>query len=223
MARSLQLCFADAEGQQRRGRSVIKPFAALAKLTIFLIFANSTSLFAQTDSIYRLPAGTRMTLKMDTEVNSRVFSVNDTFLAKLAKPVTVRGTDVLPVGTHVEGRITGVKRAGSAGRNGRLDLVFETIKFENATRRIDGVMAKELTIERSHKFTFLSIFGGTAAGAGAGAATGSGSGTLIGAGIGAGFGTAVALFRRGKDVRLRKDEEFEIVLKKDVILPVLDY
>jgi len=46
---------------------------------------------------------------------------------------------------------------------------------------------------------------------------------LIGAGIGGGVGTAVALLRKGKDVRIRKGEEFEIELRKEVMLPVLDY
>ena len=34
--------------------------------------------------------------------------------------------------------------------------------------------------------------------------------------------TSVFLLK-GKDVRLREDQEFEIELKKEVILPVMDY
>jgi hypothetical protein len=68
-----------------------------------------------------------------------------------------------------------------------------------------------------------SIIGGTVIGAVFGAVTKSTNGALIGAGVGAGAGTAVAMLRKGKDVRIRKGEEFEIVLNKEVVLPVLDY
>ncbi|MBK8150869.1 MAG: hypothetical protein IPK58_22365 [Acidobacteria bacterium] len=43
--------------------------------------------------------------------------------------------------------------------------------------------------------------------------TKSGSGALIGAGVGAGVGTGVALGRKGKNVRIRTGEIFEIVLE----------
>ena len=56
-----------------------------------------------------------------------------------------------------------------------------------------------------------------------GAVSKANNGALIGAGVGAGAGTAVALLRKGKDVRIRDGEEFEIVLKKEIVLPVLDY
>ena len=45
----------------------------------------------------------------------------------------------------------------------------------------------------------------------------------LAAGIGAGAGTGAALLRKGKNVRIKSDEEFEIRLEKEVVLPVLDY
>ncbi len=200
-------------------------FAGPAALTVLsiLIFANSSPSFGQSDSIYRLPAGTRIRLELNAEVNSHISSVNDTFLATVAKPVIVRDAVVLPAGTLIEGRVSSVTRASMFGHSGKLDVVFETMKISNQMRHIDGVMVTQVRVPSSRTFNILSILFGTGAGTAIGAASNSGSGAVIGAGVGAGAGTAVAMLRKGKDVRLRKGEEFEIELKKEVVLPVLDY
>jgi hypothetical protein len=160
---------------------------------------------------------------MDAEINSRVSSVNDTFIAIVAKPVVVRETVVLAEGAIIEGRVRSVSRSGLAGENGRLEVVFETLKFANGSRRIEGVMATRIVEASSRRFTMLSILGGAAAGAAIGAASRSSTGVLIGAGAGAGAGAGVGLLRKGRDVRIRKGAEFEIELTKDVVLPVIDY
>lgn len=189
-----------------------------------LIFASSLFVTAQTDSIYRLPAGTRIRLKMDVELSSRVASVNDTFTAKVARSVTVRDVVVLPVGTVIEGRVDSVSMAAAGGHNGELDPVFESIRFENAQpRKIEGELVDKLISPSSSMTTVLSIIGGTVIGAVLGAVSKTNNGALIGAGVGAGAGTSVALLRKGKDVRIRTGEEFEIELKREVLLPVLDY
>jgi hypothetical protein len=188
-----------------------------------LIFVNSFLATAQSDSIYRLPAGTRISLKMDVELSSKVAGVNDTFTAKVAKPVIVRDVVVLPVGTVIEGRVDSVSKA-AAGHNGELDPVFESIRFENVQpRKIEGELVTKLVTPSSSMTTALSVIGGSVIGAVLGAVSKANNGALIGAGVGAGAGTSVALLRRGKDVRISTGEEFEIELKREVLLPVLDY
>ncbi len=201
-------------------------FAAVTRTAglLLLIFANFAVLSAQGDSIYRLPAGTRITVKLDAELSSKVSSVNDTFKAFVAKPVSIRDTIVMPVGTEIEGRVAGVSRAKSGGKSGKLDVVFEWLTAIRESRiKIDGVLIENIRAESTQTFNALSIIGGTVAGAGIGAASRSGTGALIGAGLGAGIGTGIALFRKGKEVRIAKGQEFEIELKKEVVLPVLDY
>lgn len=223
LARSLQLDSRVPLVWQTQWRSVMRRFACVTPLTVlsFLIFVNFVS--AQPGSIYRLPAGTRIGLKMDAEINSRVSSVNDTFIAVVAKPVVVRDTVVLAEGAIIEGRVRRVSRSGVAGENGRLEVVFETLKLANGSRRIEGVMATRIVEASSRRFTMLSILGGAAAGAAIGAASRSGSGTLIGAAAGAGAGTGIALLRKGRNVRIKKGAEFEIELTREVVLPVSDY
>jgi hypothetical protein len=191
-----------------------------------LIFANLITVMpaaAQPDSIYQLAAGTRIRLKLDAEINSDVSSVNDTFIAFVAEPVAVRGTIVVPEGTQIEGRVTKVSRSSNGGQPGSLDVVFETLKIGATTRSIDGVMRPGARAGSSRTFNALSILGGIAAGALVGGVSGNGRGALIGAGIGAGAGTGIALLRKGKNARLRKGEEFEIELRREVVLPPVGY
>lgn len=191
---------------------------------IFLFFVSFLTVYSQPDSIYQLPAGTKIRVQMDNEINSEVAGVNDTFTTTIDEPVKVRGTIVLPVGTIIEGRVTNVERASFGGKNGKMTVRFEILRFTNGEKReIEGVLVNDLRAESSQKFNVLSVVGGTAIGALLGAVSKKESGALIGAGIGAGAGTSVALARKGKNVRIKTDEEFEIELTKEVTLPVKDY
>ena len=199
-------------------------FVVRFTFSLVLLFALADYVMAQPDSIYRLPAGTRIKLKMDAEINSKVSSINDTFIARISEPVLNRESVVLPVGTIVEGRVVAVSPAAYRGRNGHLELRFETIRFgDEVERAILGELVNPLDKPANGKATGLTILGGTAIGGAIGAASGEGTNALLGAGIGAGAGTAIAFLRKGKQARIRTGEEFEIVLKRDVTLPVSDF
>jgi preprotein translocase subunit YajC len=194
---------------------------------IFSFFVISISAQQQQqadDSIYTLQAGTTIQVKMDNEINSRVSSVNDTFTVTVSKPVIVRETEILPVGTIIEGRITNVKPASMGGANGSFEVRFETLRLVNGAKRpIEAVLTNLEKPKSTATRNIISVIGGTALGALIGTATNKENGALIGAGIGAGAGTSAVLMRKGKEARIRTDEEIEIRLKKDVTLPVEDY
>lgn len=189
---------------------------------VFLLF--SYSLVTKAQSIYELQAGTKIRVQMDNEINSKVSSVNDTFTTTVTEPVVVRDVQILPVGTIIEGRVTKVSHASAGGKNGKMDVVFETLRFVNGgQRRIEGVLVNKLVAESSQKTSILAIIGGAALGAVIGALSEAGNGAIFGTGIGGGAGTAVALLRKGKDVKIKSDEKFEIEIKKNVTLPVKDF
>ena len=191
---------------------------------LFLIFAAFGSIAAQSSSIYRLPAGTRIWLRMDAGINSRISSMDDTFTATVAKAIEVDDAVVLPFGTIVEGRVTKVSSADFGGVNGKMDVRFETIRFSDRIRRsIDGMLVTDLRPGSGTTGKVLAIFGGTAAGLAIGAVSGGGRSVIAGAGIGAGAGAAVAFLKKGKDVSIKTNEEFEIELKSEVTLPASDY
>jgi len=189
-------------------------------VTSLLLLANFA--VSQTDSIYRLPAGTKIKLNLDAELSSKVASVNDTFIASVASPVSVREVVMVPAGTQIEAKVVAVEQADAGGQHGRLELTFTSLTISGKRRAIDASMTVEGRDETRRRFAVLSIIVGLAAGAAVGAAS-STRGAALGAGIGGASGTAVALLRKGKEARVGKGQEFEIELKKEVILPVLDY
>ncbi len=190
-----------------------------------LFFVSFVPAEAQSNSIYQLPAGTKIRVQMDNEINSKVSGVNDTFTTTIVEPVEVREAVVLPIGTIIEGRIINVKRAATGGQNGDLTISFETMRFDNGDKRaIEGVLVNKLKAESSSSAAnVLTIAGGTVLGGIFGAVSKTGSGALIGAGVGAGIGTGIVFLKKGGEVRIKADEEFEIELTKNVTLPVRDY
>ena len=220
MAQTLLPKFTGTKAGLSYRRSVL---AAVAIVPIILIFGHSVIVIGQPDSIYRLREGTRITLKLDAELNSRAANVNDTFLGVVTKPIADRDVIVVPAGALVEGRVTAVTHAGAAGRDGRLDVVFETLKLARESRRIDGLLVNSPSVHSSRGFGIWSVFGGAAAGAALGGVAGSASGALIGGAAGAGAGGALAALKRGKEVRFKRGEEIEIELRSPVVLPVEDY
>jgi len=192
-----------------------------------LFFASFVSANAQQNidsSVYDVQAGTKMRVSMDNEINSRFSGVNDTFTATLAEPLVIKDVLVLAAGTIIEGRILEVQAASVGGKNGRLVVSFETMRLSNGVkRRIEAVPVKNLEADTSPKTKAFTIAGAAALGGIIGAVAKARNGALIGAGIGAGAGTSFALLRKGENVRIKADEEFEIKLVKNVILPPPDF
>lgn len=189
-------------------------------LTLSLFFVNSV--FSQ--SIYTLPVGTQIDARMDSEVNSKVFSVNDTFTATVSKPLIIREVLLLPTGTILEGRIIKIKGAGFGKKSGSIEIQFETLRLPNgAKRQIDGRLAETKQPQTSQLSKPALIGGGTIIGALFGAIFDKGRGALIGAGTGLGIGTSVILLQKGKEARIEEDEQIKIVLKREVTLPAEDF
>ena len=136
----------------------------------------------------------------------------------------MRNAVVLPAGTIIEGRVMKVEPAEVGGQSGKLELNFENLRFTDGVKRnIKGRLVNPLKAESDRKTNILTVIGGTTIGALFGAFSRKESGALIGAGVGAGIGTGVVFLRKGKELRIKTDEEFEIELEKDVTMPVLDY
>ena len=201
-------------------RRSAKIFTALS----LILWASTIDISAQ-PSIYTLQIGTKIRVRMDNEINSQVSGINDTFTATVASPVTVRDVEILPAGAIIEGKVVSVKPASGGKTDGRLEVKFDILRLPNEiVRRIDASLVNQnLTETKSSFFSVLSIFGGTAAGAILGAITGKGKGALIGAGVGAGAGTAASLLKKGKEARIKADQEFEIRLNEEVTLPAKDF
>ncbi|HRH44838.1 MAG TPA: hypothetical protein PKY82_24580 [Pyrinomonadaceae bacterium] len=205
----------------------MKNYRGLTKIfTVLSIFLFLGLIIAKAQpSIYTLPIGTKIRVRMDNEINSKVSGVNDTFTATVSHPVFIRNVEIIPIGTIVEGRILEAKAAASGKVNGFLDVKFESYQLPKDSKRpFDASLVNQNLLEnKSSVFTTLSIFGGTAIGAILGGIIGKGKGAAIGAGAGAGVGTAIALLKKGKEARIKANQEFEIRLDKEVTVPAKDF
>lgn len=204
-------------------RSIIFSTKVFAVST--LIFLSFSSLAAQPGgSIYELPVGTRIKVRMDTEINSRVNRVNDTFIVRVIEPVFNRGVEMIPKGSIIDGRILKGSSAAYLGYDGVLEVDFVRLRLNRKDAiEIDAGLVKRFHAPSRTLFKAATIGGLTAVGALVGSALNSRSGTMVGAAIGAGSGSVIAFGRKGSDVRVKTNQEFEIVLKKEAVLPPKEF
>jgi hypothetical protein len=193
--------------------------------TLFSILFFAFSARGQTSgSIYTIPKGTQIRVKMDNEINSKVSSVGDTFTATISVPVVNREIEVLPVGTVLEARIIRVKKAGIGKSRGDFEVKFETLYFSREVKlQIDAGLLSSAKAKSSNTRNAVTIAGATGVGALIGTLAAKTKGALIGAGAGLGIGMSAILLQKGEEARIKAGEEFSIVLNRDLILPPQDY
>lgn len=189
-----------------------------------LIFANLTFANAQTDSSYRIAKGTKLTLAMDVELNTVSAAKNDTFAARLAENYSKDGVVLLPKGTKFEGTVIEIRSAAAGSRDAKLGVVIDKLWVGNEIRRT--VSARTVTMfkpESRRTLDILSLAGGTLAGAFIGYASGANNGALIGGAVGAGLGGGTLAVRKGRELRIKQGQKFEIELTEDLLLPAMEY
>lgn len=189
-----------------------------------LIFANFAIAKAQSDTSYRIPKGTKLSLSMEVEVNTSSAAKNDTFIARLSENYSNDGVVLLPKGTKFEGIIVEAQAAAIGSRDGKLSVEIDKLWIGNEIRRT--VSSKTLTKvkpESRRTLDILSFAGGTLVGAFIGYSTGSSNGALIGGAVGAGVGGGTLAIRKGRELRIKQGQKFEIELTEDVLLPAMEY
>ncbi len=139
-----------------------------------------------------IPAGTRLTVRVGSEISSGTAKVGDRFDATLAHALVVKGKTLAKVGAPVRGKVTSAKSSGRLHAPGELTLRLTSVRVNGKMVPIStsGYAAKGKGHTKSNA---TKIGGGAAAGALIGALAGGGKGAAIGAGVGAGAGTGVAV------------------------------
>jgi hypothetical protein len=138
-----------------------------------------------------IPAGTRLTVRTDSQINSGTAKAGDRFSANLVNDLVVDGNVLAKAGAPAKGKVTYAKSSGRLHDPGLLTLRLTSVEINGKLVPIStsSFHAKG----KSHtKSNVTKIGGGAAAGALLGALVGGGKGAAIGAGVGAGAGTGVA-------------------------------
>ena len=166
-----------------------------------------------------VPAGTTLSLMLDSTLASDVSEVEDPVRARIARPVMVDGMPAIPEGSMVLGTVTTVDASGKVKGRARLAFRFDQLDVDGDRYEIrsDTVsyMADSTRTEDAKKV-------GIGAGAGAliGGLLGGKRGAGTGAAIGGGAGTALVLTTAGEAVRLRPGTPVEANLAQPLVLMI---
>ena len=169
---------------------------------------------------YRVPSGTRLSVRLQEAVGSSTSNVGDVLTATLADAVRIDGVDVLPAGSPVRAQVSVAEPSGKVKGRARLGLSFsgvaahgEHYAFEDGyTMVAPGTKAKDAK----------TIGIPAAGGAVIGAIVGGKKGAAIGAAVGGGAGTGVVLATAGKEVGLASGARVSIATDRplEVKVPV---
>jgi hypothetical protein len=150
-----------------------------------------------------IPAGTRLTVRLNEELSTANRRKGSVFSARLEKPIVVDGRVVVPSGSLAYGRILDVER------NKRIDRpkIDGTLTSLMVNGREVPIVTDVVGAEGKRGGGLVKVGAGTLIGAIAGA-------PLAGAAVGAG----VAGVMKGSDLVIPAGTIGEVGLKKDVVL-----
>ncbi len=166
-----------------------------------------------------IPAGTTLSLALDTDVSSKDSKVEDAVRAKLTKAVVIDGRTALPAGAELTGSIFEAQDAGRVKGRAIVSFGFDrlrsgkeayTLHTAKITREAEGTKGKDAA----------KIGIGAGAGAVIGAIAGGKKGAAIGTAVGAGAGTVDVLATKGEEVRLPVGTEIEATLEQPLKIQV---
>jgi hypothetical protein len=146
-----------------------------------------------------IPAGTRIEVRTDQDLGSKISQTGDSFSATVAHPVVVNGQVVIPQGSRAEGLVVDAKPLGRFAGQARLVLRLERVRVGNHSFPV--MTSSIASVEKGKgRRTGIMAGGGGALGAIIGGIAGGGKGALIGGLAGAGAGTAGSAFTGNKQI-----------------------
>ena len=149
-------------------------------------------------SAQTVPAGTRIVVRTDSQINSGSAHVGQSFHANLLKDVVVGGKAIAKAGAPAKGKVTYAESSGRLHAPGQLSIRLTSIQLKNGKTLLVSTSAFRAKGKSHTKSNVTKIGGGAAAGALIGGLAGGGKGALVGTAVGAGAGTGVAA-ATGKD------------------------
>ena len=140
-----------------------------------------------------VPAGTELTLALDSTLSSETSQVGDSFTATVIEPIVLEDRTVIPEGSKIHGKVTEATPAKRGAGQAKLSLAFSSLRLTSGFDTAITGSFQEIT--ESKKSRNAKVIGGSAAG---GALLGrilgkNTKGAVIGAIVGGGIGTAVVV------------------------------
>jgi hypothetical protein len=165
-----------------------------------------------------VPAGTGLVVTVDQALSSKTSQAGQTFLATLARPVTVAGATAIPKGSSVTGTVITAKEKGKIKGEGELSLALTSITVRGKNYSIQtGTL--DSTVKGKGKRTAATTGGGAAGGALIGGIAGGGKGAGIGALVGAGAGLVGGALTGNKQIEIPAETALTFTLSSSLTLP----
>lgn len=136
-----------------------------------------------------IPAGTRVRVRLDQDLGSKISQPGESFSATVEAPVVVDGQTIIPRDARAEGTVIDAKPLGHFKGGALLELRLERIRTQWGSYPVQ-TSTMERVEKGKGKRTGLFAGGGAGLGALVGGLAGGGKGALVGALAGAGAGTA---------------------------------
>jgi hypothetical protein len=168
-----------------------------------------------------IPAGTILSLTLDTAVGSDTSRVEQPVSARVRRAVRIGDALVVPAGSAVSGSVVGAERSGRVKGRARVAMRFHSLRPAAAgeSYRIrTGVFSR--VAPGTKKRDAVTIVAPAAGGAIIGGIAGGKKGAAIGTAVGGGAGTAAVLATRGKEVRLARGSAIAVRLLSPVTVRV---
>ena len=164
-----------------------------------------------------LPAGTTLSLMLDSTLASDVSEVEDPVRAHIARPVMVDGVLAIPQGSLVFGTVTTLDASGKVKGRARLAFRFDQLDVDGVRYEIRSDTVS-YTADSTRTADAQKVGIGAGAGALIGGLLGGTRGAGAGAAIGGGAGTALVLTTAGEEVRLGPGTPVETRLAQPLVL-----
>ena len=165
-----------------------------------------------------VPAGTDLTVSIDTALSSKTSHAGQTFLATVAQPVTINGTTAIPKGSSVTGTVLTAKEKGKIKGEGELSITLKNITIHGHNYPLHTA-SLDSTVKGKGKRTAVTTGGGAAAGALIGGIAGGGKGAGIGAAVGAVGGLIGGAATGNKQIEIPAETALTFTLSNPLTLP----
>lgn len=167
--------------------------------------------------VTKLPAGTPITIRLQSTVSSASSHPGDSFQGTLDEPIVIEGQTAVARGAAVTGRVLAAKSSGRLHEPGYLRIALVSVEVGGTPVAIEtsSIFAKGGSHEKRN---LAMIGGGTGAGALIGGLAGGGKGALIGSVVGAAGGTGTAYATGKKDASFGAERRLTFRLAQAVDL-----
>lgn len=202
----------------------------LARLIAAGMAMSALSYGAEADRA--IPAGTDIEATLTTLLSTKTSQEGDPFMAKVVEPVFVKGEQIVPAGSTLEGHVAYIKDPGRVKSKAEMRLVADkivtpdnweytlTAGLQDASGAEGAkVTGEEGTIQgpgKSAKRTAAEAGIGAGVGAGVGAIAAGGTGSLYGLGIGAIAGILHNVGKKQKDLILPQGTDLTFVVTRNI-------